>query len=220
MVEAAVGLEPFRENVVQAKDKLTKILSQEESVGKLLEQAAQTLNYWREQYEKFQEKKQLQLKRRFLDRELVWAEVEKRECTVKVLQANVNKTQQALGKIEDERQTIISGLDGQSTQQQTLRSEIKTVHDERVSLEHELAQNQTIIELITQLQGETELLGPIANKSQFKLLRTENLREMLQNSKRQIEKANMQVKANQSRLLNSRNTVKPSVITVASHGPT
>ena len=36
MVEAAVGLEPFRENVVQAKTKLMRILSQEESVSKLL----------------------------------------------------------------------------------------------------------------------------------------------------------------------------------------
>ncbi len=66
MVEAAVGLEPFRENVMQAKTKLMRILTQEESVSKLLEQAQQTLNYWREQYEKYQEKKQLQLKRRFL----------------------------------------------------------------------------------------------------------------------------------------------------------
>ena len=115
MVEAAVGLEPFRENVVQAKTKLTRILSQEESVGKLLEQAQQTLNYWREQYEKYQEKKQLQLKRRFLDRELVWAEVEKREAIIKGLQANFNKNQQTLGKIEDERQTIISELDDQQS---------------------------------------------------------------------------------------------------------
>ena len=35
MVEAAVGLEPFRENVLQAQRKLTRILSQEESVSKL-----------------------------------------------------------------------------------------------------------------------------------------------------------------------------------------
>ena len=59
MVEAAVGLEPFRENVLQAQRKLTRILSQEESVSKLLESAEQTLNYWREQYAKYQEKKQL-----------------------------------------------------------------------------------------------------------------------------------------------------------------
>src|SRR3990170_3726916 len=60
IVEAAVGLEPYRENVIQAQKKLTRTLSQEESMGKLLESAEQTLNYWREQYAKYQEKKQLQ----------------------------------------------------------------------------------------------------------------------------------------------------------------
>ena len=154
MVEDAVGLEPFRENVLSAKTKLTRILSQEESVGKLLEQAQQTLNYWREQYEKFQEKKQLQLKRRFLDRELVWAEVERREGIVKSLQANFNKNQQALGKIEDERQSIIGELDGQEIQQRTLRGEIKGVYDERISLEREIAQNESTQSLIEQLIGE------------------------------------------------------------------
>lgn len=202
MVEAAVGLEPFRENVVQAKTKLTRILSQEESVGKLLEQAQQTLNYWREQYEKFQEKKQLQLKRRFLDRELVWAEVERRECIVKNLQANYNKNQQVLGKIEDERQSIINELDGQESKQQTLKSEIKKAFDERINLEREIAQSESTSELINQLLAETQILETIATKSQFKLLRTENLKVMLKNSKQQIEKANEKVKDNQTRLLN------------------
>src|SRR5512136_1234603 len=90
IVEAAVGLEPFRENVLQAQYKLTRILSQEESVSKHLESAQQTLNYWREQYEKYQEKKQLQTKRRFLDRELGWAEVERRESIFHELEADKN----------------------------------------------------------------------------------------------------------------------------------
>src|SRR5271169_709735 len=113
MVEEAVGLEPFRENVVQAKTKLMRILTQEESVGKLLEQAQQTLNYWREQYDKYQEKKQLQIKRRFLDRELTWAEVEKRETTVKGLEANLNKNQDALSKIEAEKTAVTNKLNNQ-----------------------------------------------------------------------------------------------------------
>ncbi|MEM1564133.1 MAG: AAA family ATPase, partial [Candidatus Bathyarchaeia archaeon] len=85
MVEAAVGLEAYRENVLEAQKKLTRILSQEESISKLLESAEQTLNYWREQYERFQEKKQLMTKRRFLERELAWAEVNRREEIVKDL---------------------------------------------------------------------------------------------------------------------------------------
>ena len=202
MVEDAVGLEPFRENVLSAKTKLTRILSQEESVGKLLEQAQQTLNYWREQYEKFQEKKQLQLKRRFLDRELVWAEVERKEAIVKSLQANFNKNQQALGKIEDERQAIIGELDGQEIQQRTLRGEIKGVYDERISLERQIAQNESTQSLIEQLMGEAQLLETVANKNQFKLLRAENLKELLKTSQQQIQKASAQIKANQTKLGN------------------
>ena len=203
MVEAAVGLEPFRENVVQAKTKLMRILSQEESVSKLLEQAQQTLNYWHEQYEKYQQKKQLQLKRRFLDRELVWAEVERRESIVKSLQASFNKTQQALGKIEDERQAAISQIDDQQSQQQTLRGEIKTLFDERLNLEREIAQNESALSLITQLLSEAQIIeNQFSNPSQFKLLRSENLKEMLENSKQQITKATKQVKENQIKLLN------------------
>ncbi len=202
MVEAAVGLEPFRENVLQAKTKLMRILSQEESVGKLLEQAQQTLNYWHEQYEKYQEKKQLQLKRRFLDRELVWAEVERREAIVKGLKANFNKNQQTLGKIEDERQGLISELDGQQTQQQTLKGENKLVFEARLSLEREIAQNESNLSLIEQILAEAQVLETaLTNKTQLKLLRSENLKEMLETSKKQIAKAKEQIKENQTKML-------------------
>jgi chromosome segregation ATPase len=202
MVEAAVGLEPFRENVVQAKTKLMRILSQEESVSKLLEQAQQTLAYWHEQYDKYQEKKQLQLKRRFLDRELVWAEVERREAIIKGLQANFNKNQQSLGKIEDERQTIISQLDVQRTEQQAIKGEVKSVFDLRLSLEREIAQNESILSLIEQFLTEAQTLeNAIVNKSQLKLLRSENLKKMLETSKKQIAKANDRVKENQTKMI-------------------
>ena len=199
MVEDAVGLEPFRNNVVQAKTKLTRILTQEESVGKLLEQAQQTLNYWREQYEKFQEKKQLKIKRSFLSRELVWAEVEHRENIVKSLRANYNKNQQAIGKIEDERQAIISELDDQQNRNQTLRGEMKAVFDERLNLEREIAQNQSTVSLVDQLLSEVQIFQTIANKNEFKLLRIENLKEMLKTSRDEIQKATQHVKENQKR---------------------
>jgi structural maintenance of chromosomes protein 5 len=202
MVEAAVGLEPFRENVVQAKTKLMRILSQEESVSKLLEQAQQTLAYWHEQYDKYQEKKQLQLKRRFLDRELVWAEVERREAIIKGLQANFNKNQQSLGKIEDERQSIISQLDGQQTEQKALKVEVKSVFNLRLSLEREIAQNESTLSIIEQFLTEAQALeSKIENKSHLKLLRSENLKKMLETSKKQIAQANEQVKENQKKML-------------------
>jgi chromosome segregation protein len=209
MVEEAVGLEPFRENVLQAKTKLMRILTQEESVSKLLESAQQTLNYWREQYDKYQEKKQLQIKRRFLDRELTWAEVERRESIVKSLQSNLNKNQDALSKIEEQQQVITNQLNSQQKQQEALKKEARTAFDERLSLEHQIAQNQSAQSLIQQLLEETQMLAQAiqSSKSQLKLLRSENLKEMLKNSQQQIIKASEQVKENQAKMLNLEESV-------------
>jgi structural maintenance of chromosomes protein 5 len=203
MVEAAVGLEPFRENVLHAKTKLMRILSQEESVSKLLESAEQTLHYWRAQYERFQEKKQMQLKRRFLERELLWAEVQKRENILKSLQANLNKNYEILNKIQKEKQEIIDQINGQQNQQISMKDEVKGIFNERLSLERGIAQSESTLSLVGQLLEEAQALESVIqnDKSRFKLLRTENLVEMLKNSKYTILKINDQVKDNQVKLL-------------------
>jgi chromosome segregation protein len=204
MVEAAVGLEPFRENVLQAQRKLTRILSQEESVSKLLESAEQTLNYWREQYEKYQEKKQLQTKRRFLDRELAWAEVERRESIVKELEANRRKEQGILNRIEEETKTTMDQLQIQQNQQEMLKGEMKTIFSERLSLERGIAENESTISLCQQLLKEALVLEPTIqnnmSSSQFKLFRSENLRELLENSRQHLSKINEKVKENQTKM--------------------
>jgi chromosome segregation ATPase len=202
MVEAAVGLEPFRENVLQAQHKLTRILSQEESVSKLLESAEQTLNYWREQYAKYQEKKQLQTKRRFLDRELAWAEVERREGILKGLQADRHKEEEILNRIEEEAKTAKGQLEGQQSQQKTLKDEMKTAFSERLSLERGIAENESTFSIAQQLLEEVAVLEPAIQKSasQFKLLRNENLREMLENSQQHLSKINEKVKETQTKM--------------------
>jgi chromosome segregation ATPase len=202
MVEAAVGLEPFRENVLQAQHKLTRILSQEESVGKLLESAEQTLNYWREQYTKYQEKKQLQTKRRFLDRELLWAEVERREGNLKALHADRQKEQEILNQIEEEAKTAKGQLENQRSQQETLKDDMKTVFGERLNLERGIAENEVTASMVKQLLEEASVLEPEIQKSasQFKLFRSENLREMLENSRQSLSKINDKVKENQTKM--------------------
>jgi chromosome segregation protein len=196
MVEAAVGLGPFRENVLQAQRKLTRILSQEESVSKLLESAEQTLNYWREQYAKYQEKKQLQTKRRFLNRELAWAEVERREGIFKGLQADRHKEQEILNRIDEEAKTTIDQLKNQQSQHETLKGEMKDVFIERLSLERGIAENEFVVSIVQQLLKEASVLEPVIQKSesQFKLLRSENLKKMLENSRQHLSKINEKVK--------------------------
>ena len=203
MVEAAVGLEPFRQNVLKAQRKLTRILSQEESVSKLLESAEQTLSYWREQYEKYQEKKQLQTKRRFLERELAWAEVERREGILEQLEANRHREQQNLNRIEEETQKIMEQLKLGQKRQSGLKSEAKTVFTERLTLERGIAENESTITLCQELIAEASNLEPeiqnVKGFRQLKLFRTENLRELMENSQQHLSKLNGQVKENQAK---------------------
>ncbi|MDH5450909.1 MAG: AAA family ATPase [Candidatus Bathyarchaeota archaeon] len=143
MVEAAVGLESYRKNVSKAQRKLSHILSQGESVEKLLESAEQTLNYWREQYDRYQQKKQLQLKRRFLERELTWAEVAKREKIVVDVKEKIQKKQNGIRQIEKETEITDNQINQLQTSLQQKKNQWRTILEERLTLEREKAKHET-----------------------------------------------------------------------------
>ncbi|HVO86016.1 MAG TPA: AAA family ATPase [Candidatus Eisenbacteria bacterium] len=215
MVEAAVGLEPYRENVVQAQKKLTRILSQEESMSKLLESAEQTLNYWRGQYDRYQEKKQLQSKRRFLERELAWAEVVRREEVLRQLENDRRKLQDVLGQIERENESARNGLLRQENERDKLKDMWNTLFDERLDFERQKASSSSTLSLYEQLLKETSTLEALtsslskdatrqlaqASKKtvQLKLLRGEQLKELIQNSKEHTSKLETEIERNQAR---------------------
>jgi len=139
MVEAAVGFESYRKNVVMAQKKLSRILSQGDSVGKLLESAEQTLSYWREQYDRYQQKKQLRLKRRFLERELAWAEVLKRERVVAKLKEQIQEHQNKHTKIEGETGTTTDQISVLQSKLQTLKTVLRNLFEDRLVLERKRA---------------------------------------------------------------------------------
>ncbi len=196
IVEAAVGLEPFRENVVQAQQKLTRILSQSESVGKLLESAEQTLSYWREQYDKFQEKKQLQTKRRFLERELAWAEVERRESAIKEQEAEDQKLQETLDRIEKETKSKYEQIEKQRTQQEKLKAERRTSLEDRVKVEHNIAAEESTVSLAQKLLEEAEIVEEAIRgskaESQLKILQPTNLKLLIETSHKQLARIHEQ----------------------------
>jgi chromosome segregation ATPase len=213
MVEAAVGLEPYRKNVIQAQKKLTRILSQEQSVSKLLESAEQTLNYWRGQYDKYQEKKQLQTKRRFLARELAWADVMRREGVVRQLEANKKKEQHILDEIKNEEKVAKEHRHTLESERERLWGEWQTLFDRRLDLEREKAGNMSVIPFCEQLLKETVMLNARVHTSSgspslqihrlngetssFRLLRTEKLKELIQNSNERASKLDSEIELNQ-----------------------
>jgi chromosome segregation ATPase len=224
MVEAAVGLEPYRENVVQAQKKLTRILSQEESMGKLLESAEQTLNYWREQYDRYQEKKQLQSKRRFLERELAWTEVAKKEETVKHLENEKRKLQDILSQIEMQTEATNRDLQKQESERGRLKDEWTKLFEDRLNFERQKASNSSMISLYEQLLEETATLETFTRSLgkdvrpqetqgskkivQLKLLRSEQIKELIQNSKEHTSKLDTGIERSQVRTKNWEETTE------------
>jgi len=156
MVEAAVGFESYRRNVLEAQRKLSRVLSEEESVGKLLESAEQTLSYWREQYERYQQKKQLIMKRRFLERELAWAQVARREKTVNDLKNEIEKEQEEILKIENEAQKVENKLTQLQTALNQAQEEWSKLFESRLALERERAKNESKLTLSDQTLKETQ----------------------------------------------------------------
>jgi len=224
MVEAAVGLESYRKNVLKAQKKLTRMSSQESSIGKLLESAEQTLNYWREQYDRYQEKKQLLTKRRFLERELGWAEAVRREDIVKEFEAKRKKEQAVLNQIEDETKEVTDQLQIEQNQLGKLKEEWKSLFDDRLSLEREKAKSDSTISLCEELLKETAMLEnafhrgnptPLAIQGfeenlskQFKLLKSENLKDLMQNFNQQLSKLTIKISENKAAMENLEENVE------------
>ena len=212
MVESAVGLESYRTNVLKAQKKLTRVSSQESSISKLLQSAEQTLNYWREQYDRYQEKKQLLTKRRFLEREFDWAEVARRENMVRKLESNTKKEQDVLNQVINETNETTGNIQIQQNQLEKLKDEWKSLFDSRLSLEREKAKGDSIISLCGQLLRETIILeNAIQSRNpspqlrgnieetvlhRFKLLRSENLKDLIQNSNQQLSELNPEIDEN------------------------
>ena len=131
-----------------------------------------------------------------------WAEVEKREAAIRTLQANLAKNQEAFSKIEEEKKDLLNQISIQRDQTSKLKENMKAAFDERLSLEHNMAENQSTRILINELIEETQILGDAiqANRSQLKLLRKENLEEMLKNCELEISSAKERVKHNQAEM--------------------
>ena len=102
MLEEAVGFSTFRRDVVEAKQRLGGILSEEQSLNQLLDRARETLQYWREQNERLQEKRQLQTRMNFLQREMAWSHVIQLENKVKELEQELDEADSELFTAEEE----------------------------------------------------------------------------------------------------------------------
>ncbi|MCD6263878.1 AAA family ATPase [Candidatus Bathyarchaeota archaeon] len=135
MLERAVGFESFRADVLEARRRLSGILSEEESLNQLIERAKETLGYWREQYEKLQEKRRLQMRSTFLQRELAWSRVAEIEASINRVQKEIEEVDGELFRIERDLESLASSILASQRRLSELRGTWLNILEQRIDLE-------------------------------------------------------------------------------------
>ena len=151
LMEEAAGLREFRARVLSARRKLAKALSEEKVVKELLENARQTLEYWREQYERYQVKKELLMRREFLERELAWARVAEREKDVSSLEGAVKAREDELASVEAEAEELKARIEELMGRVGELRAERRAKMREAVEAEGRSAKGRAFLSLADKL---------------------------------------------------------------------
>ena len=73
MVEEAVGFSEFRQRILLAEQELSGLIGEESSLLQLIDNANQALEYWKQIYDRYQEKRRLIEHRDLLTKELLWS---------------------------------------------------------------------------------------------------------------------------------------------------
>lgn len=161
MVEEAVGLGEYRERVIEAQEKLNRILSEEESIASLLENAEQTLAYWKGEYDRYLRRKELLQRRDLLERELAWARLIRQERLVQAWRERIRTK-------EDELSRIVKGIKGCIADINALKEELNNLRfDQRglfyslLELEKQKAEAEATARLLGETLGRMEGLGRV-----------------------------------------------------------
>ena len=99
LLEEAVGFAGYRRNIYEAKAKLGATLAEEEAIQRDLERARQTLAFWKEKYEKYLQKRELMERRALLERELIWAQVLRKEEEAAELEEKIERKQSMIEEL-------------------------------------------------------------------------------------------------------------------------
>ena len=96
LLEEAVGFSSYREKVIEARKRLEALISEDESISQLLGRAKESLGYWKEMHEKYLQREELEERRRWLKREVIWARIIKQETALKKLEEELDVKEDAL----------------------------------------------------------------------------------------------------------------------------
>jgi chromosome segregation ATPase len=142
MLEEAVGFQSYREEVLDARKRLDSVVSEEHSLAQVLESTKETHDYWKREYERFVQKRQLETKLDALKRELLWSRIQKRKEALARIESRIESKTRALESIEVKIQELAETKKKRQAKYDEINLGRVELEDKRVELEKEITTHQ------------------------------------------------------------------------------
>jgi chromosome segregation ATPase len=169
LVEEAVGMKDYRERIIEAMQKLSHALSEEESIASLLEKAKETLHYWEGEYQRFEKRRGLEARKGELEVEHAWAKHDRQGEAVENLLAKIHRLNAELGEINGD-------LDQNSQQEKKLEAEL-----EKLDFEIDSSYQRLIEHERTQAEKGAEVKLVESLKGSLKNIQTSEIKSLVEN---------------------------------------
>jgi chromosome segregation ATPase len=108
MVEEAVGFSEYRQRILLAEQELSGLIGEESSLLQLIDNANQALEYWKQVYDRYQEKRRLIEHRDLLVREQLWSTEAKLSKSLQGAEEKIMAKNRALEDLESQQAEVSS----------------------------------------------------------------------------------------------------------------
>ncbi|MDP8022875.1 MAG: AAA family ATPase [Nitrososphaeria archaeon] len=125
MVEEALGIANIRENLLDAKNRLKNIIAEENQYQDLIGKAMDSLEKWREEYDRLVMSRQLKQRLEELNAEYAWAEVLKLEKSINSTNEKINKINEEISTQTARNRELLSDFESDKNRYNTLVQIIK-----------------------------------------------------------------------------------------------
>ncbi len=123
MVEEAVGFAEYRQRIMQAEQELSGLVGEESSLLQLIDNANQALEYWKQIYDRYMEKKKLLEHRSLLEKELLWSTEAKLSKALESVEEKITGKSRTLEDLKSQ-QTEVSA-DSETTHKTLLDKQVE-----------------------------------------------------------------------------------------------
>ncbi|MEM2849864.1 MAG: AAA family ATPase, partial [Candidatus Bathyarchaeia archaeon] len=151
MLEEAVGLSSYRKNVLEARDRLAKLIEEEKTLDRLIEEAKRSLEYWDEEYRRYLEKLKLQKSLESLKNELLWAQTYKAEKNVESLKSKIEGLALRVKRVEGKISKLHTSIEYENRKLEESKESYRESLGKLLSLEEKRITAEASLSLISRL---------------------------------------------------------------------